>query len=101
MRHPEGDLGRRADAEIEDEQRQDGDLRGAVEQKMIGMKLRWENRLSPTIRPTESPIAIDSAKAMNSSKNVIRSALGTPGVMSTVCSEVKTLDGGLRNILST
>ncbi len=33
MRHPEGDLGGGADTEIENEQRQDGDLRQAVEQK--------------------------------------------------------------------
>ena len=65
------------------------------------MKLRWEKRFSPTGSPTATPIAIDSTKATNSSKNVIRSAAGTPLVMNTVCSEVKTLDGGLRNILST
>ena len=65
------------------------------------MKLRWEKRLSPTASPTASPIATESAKAMASSQNVIRNAAGTPGVMNTVCSEVNTLDGGLRNILST
>ena len=65
------------------------------------MKLRCAKRLSPTVSPTVSPITIDSTNATDSSKKVIRNAAGTPLVRSTFCSEVKTLEGGLRNILST
>ena len=65
------------------------------------MKLRREKRDSPTASPTTSPIATDIANATASSKNVIRSAAGTPRVSNTVWSEPNTRDGGLRKIGST
>ncbi len=81
--HAEGDLGGGTDAEIEDEQRQDGDLRRAVEQQDDRHEALCANGCSPTASPTTSPIATDIAKATASSQNVIRSAAGTPRVSNT------------------
>ncbi len=61
------------------------------------MKLSCEKRDRPTASPTTRPIATESAKAIASSQNVMRSAAGTPSVSNTLSSESSTRDGGLRN----
>src|SRR5262249_47198135 len=53
--HAEGDLGRGADAEIEDEQRQDGDLRHAVEQEDDRHEALARERLQPDGKPDRKP----------------------------------------------
>ena len=65
---------------------------------MIGMKLRFEKRDSPTASPTTSPITTDIANATASSQNVMRNAAGTPRVSNSAPSVASTRDGGLRNI---
>ena len=88
MADAERDLGGGTDAEIEDEQRQDGDLRRAVEQQDDRHEAALRaNGCSPTASPTTSPITTESAKATASSQNVIRSAAGTPRVSNTASSD--------------
>ena len=67
----------------------------------MGIRLLRAKGARPTASPRMRPIATESANAMPSSQNVMRSAAGTPGVSSTVCSDMKTREGGLRNIGST
>ncbi len=62
------------------------------------MKLLRANGGSPTASPIASPIATDSAKATASSQKVICSAAGTPRVSNTALSDIRTREGGLRNI---